>query len=288
MCTGSLKKLRHPLILVPFIGGLNVQGQRLKGIYATVFAKGLLHEETGHTAGYIVSAQGAGGILGAAIAGRFATSCASQWWFLVGISVVVLRTWGWTTSVAAIDAGADTNEAAMPFICITFIYGCANMIVTNVMVTLLNSRAQSVEIMGLSRFLVRMSGVLTKAVVTLLTARYELAGLQAGTETDYPALFTTLSCVITACFCLPAFMCFLHMACFSGVGLEHNYEDADEILGDSNQSTEADGENVELKKIEHKSNYGSMDNSSAPVMPQVERLKSLERVKDLARSTDCA
>merc|ERR1711988_95133 len=87
MCTGSLKKLRHPLILVPFIGGLNVQGQRLKGIYATVFAKGLLHEETGHTAGYIVSAQGAGGILGAAIAGRFATSCASQWWFLFGISV---------------------------------------------------------------------------------------------------------------------------------------------------------------------------------------------------------
>jgi hypothetical protein len=238
MCQASMGKLKHPLILVPFIGGLNVQGQRLKGVYGTVFAKGLLAEPTGHTAGYIVSTQGMGGIVGAAIAARYANSCPAQWWFLFGIIIVVMRTWAWVSSVTILEQGGTTNEAASTFIAVTFMYGLSNMIVTNVMVTLLNARAQSVEIMGLSRFLVRMSGVATKAGVTFLTARYELLGLGTKEGTDYPALFFTLSCFITLFFCIPAFCCFIHLACRSGVGLEENYPDWREVLGESEDGTE--------------------------------------------------
>lgn len=229
MCSGSLGKLKHPLILVPFVGGLNVQGQRLKGIYSTVFAKGLLHEETGHTAGYIVSMQGLGGIVGAAMAARFGTSCKAQYWFLFGITIVIMRTWAWVSSVAIMDAGGSTDEAALSFIAVTFMYGLSNMITINVMVTLLNSRAQSVEIMGLSRFLIRMSGVATKAGVTFLVARYELLGLGTEEGTDYPALFFTMSCFISFFFCLPAFLCFLHLACYSGEGFEYTYPDYEEV-----------------------------------------------------------
>jgi len=262
MCQGSLGKLKHPLILVPFIGGLNVQGQRLKGVYGTVFAKGLLNEPSGHTAGYIVSCQGMGGIVGAALAARYANSCPAQWWFLFGITIVVMRTWAWTTSVYILEQGGTSNEAASTFIAVTFIYGLSNMIVTNVMVTLLNARAQSVEIMGLSRFLVRMSGVATKAGVTFLTAKYEIQGMGTEEGTDYPALFFTLSCFITLFFCLPAFCCFCHLALRSGVGLEHNYPDWKEICG------EADDDGTELtalKTSKPSADYGSTAKDRTPI-----------------------
>merc|ERR1711935_46763 len=170
-----------------------------------------------------------GGIVGAALAARYANSCPAQWWFLFGITIVVMRTWAWTTSVYILEQGGTSNEAASTFIAVTFIYGLSNMIVTNVMVTLLNSRAQSVEIMGLSRFLIRMSGVATKAGVTFLVARYELLGLGTEEGTDYPALFFTMSCFISFFFCLPAFLCFLHLACYSGEGFEYTYPDYEEV-----------------------------------------------------------
>lgn len=262
MCSGSFSKLKHPLVLVPFVGGLNVQGQRLKGIYATIFAKGLLNEPTGHTAGYIVSAQGAGGIFGAMVAARFAASCATQWWFLFGISVVVLRTWGWLGSIATLDAGGTSNEAAFSFICITFLYGFANMITVNVMVSLLNARAQSVEIMGLSRFLVRMSGVFTKMGVTFIVGKYELAAALSGGRTDYRAMFTTMSLCITVLFCLPAFLCFLHMCMFSGVGFEGNYPPIDGGEHEALNNEGAGKEGIELEDASKPTNYGATDDTS--------------------------
>lgn len=254
MCSSSMALLKHPLVLVPFIAGLTAQGQRVKGVLATVFAKGLLQELDGHTSGYIVSAQGAGGIIGAAVATRYAQSCGAQWWYLFGIIGVVARTWGWTLSIPILNETGDTDAAALPFICINFFYGFVNMITINVTNTLLNSRAQSVEIMGLSRFLVRISGVATKVGVTAIVGRAELAHGVHGA--NYVHIFEEMGLAITAIFIVPSVFCFLHLLCFSGVGHEGNYPP---IHPDEEDESATEGQAIEL---ETKTNYGTMSDEA--------------------------
>eukprot|EP00658_Telonema_sp_P-2_P083906 TRINITY_DN9196_c0_g1_i2.p1 TRINITY_DN9196_c0_g1~~TRINITY_DN9196_c0_g1_i2.p1 ORF type:complete len:154 (-),score=36.30 TRINITY_DN9196_c0_g1_i2:63-524(-) len=148
----------------------------------------------------------------------------------------------------------------MSFVIITFLYGLSNMITTNVMITLLNHRAQSVEIMGLSRFLVRISGVVTKMGVTFICGRYELVAHLAGEPTDYRAMFTTMSLCITFLFCLPAFCCFLHMLFFSGEGYEDNYPPIGYEPVPCAEEEDGSKEGLELKVTD----YGATQDSGKP------------------------
>merc|ERR1711907_223319 len=176
----------------------------------------------------------------------------AQWWYLFGIIGVVARTWGWTLSIPILNETGDTDAAALPFICINFFYGFVNMITINVTNTLLNSRAQSVEIMGLSRFLVRISGVATKVGVTAIVGRAELAHGVHGA--NYVHIFEEMGLAITAIFIVPSVFCFLHLLCFSGVGHEGNYPP---IRPDEEDESATEGQAIEL---ETKTNYGTMSN----------------------------
>lgn len=260
MLAHSWNKLKHPLILVPFIAALSAQGQRVKGVLATVFAKGLMGEVAGQSAGYIVSAQGAGGIFGAAVATRFATSCGAQYWYLFGIVGVIARTWGWILSPPILEATGDADAAALPFICINFFYGFVNMITINVTNTLLNSRARSVEIMSLSRFLVRIMGVATKVGVTAIVGRAELTARLAGTTPNYIMVFNEMGTAITCIFIIPSLCCFFHLAWKSGVGMEGNYEPICD--DDDDEPDENEGEAIELTDASKK-DYGTIEKSSA-------------------------
>merc|ERR1712072_1137137 len=66
--------LKTGLVLVPFVALLTIQGQRLKAVVSTVFCKTLLLEKSGHSAGYIMAGQGAGGVISALLATKFQNS----------------------------------------------------------------------------------------------------------------------------------------------------------------------------------------------------------------------
>lgn len=56
MCK-AFKPLKSPALLVPFLALSLIQGQRLKSVLATVFAKSVLDQATGNSAGYIMAGQ---------------------------------------------------------------------------------------------------------------------------------------------------------------------------------------------------------------------------------------
>jgi len=218
----ELNTLKNPLVLVPFIALLTIQGQRLKGVVSTVFAKTLLREQSGHSAGYIMAGQGAGGVVSAIVATKMQNACHPRYWFLFGTIGMFCRTWGWTVSMLILNPDASNPDiAVLPYIFANFLYGYSSNSAAIAMTSLLQARAQSVGIMGGQRFLVRVSGVITKIWVTAIVAAYEY---DDKSQSSYEMAFTTISLCLTGIFLLPQAMCFLHLHFISGVGSQAEKE----------------------------------------------------------------
>ena len=215
--------LSSPIVLVPFIALLTIQGQRLKGVLPSVFAKSLLQEPSGHSAGYIMAAQGAGGVLSALVSVRLPLQCcAARYWLAFAVIGMATRTWGWSLSMSLLDnQGLTANVAVLPYMAATFLYGYSSNAAQVAMSTLLQARAQSVGIIGAQRFLVRVSGVITKVWVTAIIAGFEI---ESKSRQSYEDAFMAISICLTILFIVPQILCFLHLHFFSGVGHESNYE----------------------------------------------------------------
>merc|ERR1712216_56719 len=129
-----------------------------------------------------------------------------------------MGTWGWLLSMAILNKDAtNPDTAVLPYIFANFLYGYSSNSAAIAMTSLLQARAQSVGIMGGQRFLVRVSGVITKIWVTAIVAAYEY---DDKSQYSYEMAFTTISLCLTGIFILPQVACFLHLHFISGVGSE--------------------------------------------------------------------
>lgn len=149
----SCRVMVNPLVLVPFVALTAVQGQRLKGILAAVFAKHLMHNDS--SAGWCLAmqvqfkstylcspavSQGLGGIVGALFATRYNTCCATRWWLLVGILAGLAKAWGWLISVDLYREEIPSTDAMMPYVLAHGLNGFGSTLCANTMLSLLQSR----------------------------------------------------------------------------------------------------------------------------------------------------
>merc|ERR1712216_421408 len=133
-----------------------------------------------------------------------------------------MGTWGWLLSMAILNKDAtNPDTAVLPYIFANFLYGYSSNSAAIAMTSLLQARAQSVGIMGGQRFLVRVSGVITKIWVTAIVAAYEY---DDTSQNSYMMAFMDISLCLTAIFILPQIFCFLHLHFISGDDEKGEYQ----------------------------------------------------------------
>jgi hypothetical protein len=224
-CKG-LKDLKSLSILAPFAAQCFIQGQRLKAVLSTVFAKDIINEHTGASAGYVTAGQGVGAFVCATMFsycyggksskgdsdGDSKEACCPQldpkWWLFVCIVGTTIRSWGWIPAMDMSKSGVSPQVAAVPYICANACYGFANNAAVMSIQSMLQKRCQNVAIITTQRFIVRLSGVITKIWVTAIIAKYEY------TTGNYDDAFFDISICLTCIFVFPQVMCFLYFLCF--------------------------------------------------------------------------
>jgi len=233
----ALKQLKNMYILAPFVAQSFIQGQRLKAVLATVFAKDIINEHTGASAGYVMAGQGIGGVVAAIMFNFMGTCMHPRWWLAFGIFGTTCRTWGWIPSMEWQKHIHNPQLAAVPYIGANVLYGFSSNCAVIAIQSLLQQRCMSVEIVAFQRFLVRLSGVFTKIWCTAIIASYEY------TTGNYEDAFLDISIALTFVFILPQCMAFCYFVCCE------NEEEIDKLLVEKRLKKEAKAKARELGEV---------------------------------------